>query len=121
MSNNNNDLKKILSNNFEKIKEFVEENTIAVAAVGAFAVLGGIYLLKSSKVNDDAETEDGEGILDASGMKLSIRNNNSSSSSIEPLSAPPTPKTKSGKRQAEKVVFFSEVWIYPYGPIEPPK
>ena len=53
MSNNNNDLKKILSNNFEKIKEFVEENTIAVAAVGAFAVLGGIYLLKSSKVNDD--------------------------------------------------------------------
>ena len=111
MSNNNNDLKKILSNNFEKIKEFVEENTIAVAAVGAFAVLGGIYLLKSSKVNDDAEEEDGEDILDASGMKLSIRNSDSSSSSIEPLSAPPTPKTKSGKRQAEKVLIEEYVLI----------
>ena len=110
-SNNNNDLKKILSNNFEKIKEFVEENTIAVAAVGDLCSTWWYLFIKIIQVNDDAETEDGEGILDASGMKLSIRNNNSSSSSIEPLSAPPTPKTKSGKRQAEKVLIEEYVLI----------
>ena len=99
-------LRKAMLSSSKKVKGFVEENTVVVAAVGALAIVGGIYLIqytsKQARKNDDS----GEALSEG---RLSIEKQNSSLPS-EDAAAPPTPKSKKDKQTHLLKMISEDIW-----------